>query len=690
MTMIKYLLTPALFCCAVSLQAQTENVKHCGQTEATQELYSKHPGLQQRAESIQQNLLQQNYNHKTASASYVIPVVFHIMHEYGPENISDAQVIDEMRILNEDYQLRNADTTSIVPSFQNLKANLNIEFRLAKLDPNGNCTNGILHIATPYTNIGNDDVKYDQWDPSKYLNVWVVKTMMSGAAGYAYYPSTADGWPAIDGVVILSDYIGSIGTGSAYKSRALTHEIGHWLELQHTWGGTNQPGVACGDDGVTDTPDTQGWTTCNLSGSVCNPPTVENVQNYMEYAYCSRMFTLGQKQRMINALTSTVAHRNNIWSAANLLATGTDNASFTSTLTCKPIADLVGSYRSICQGSNITFSDVSYNAPVSSRQWTFAGGTPATSTASTQVVNYSSTGTFAVKLRVSNAQGADSIVKTSYITVQPQASSNPSSLYESFETISAVPNANWAVNSGADAYTWQIANVGATGNRSIMIENIQATSNDIDEIVSPSFNLSNTTNASLTFKVAFQQTNSTGNTDNLKVYSSKDCGAIWTQRYSKSGAALATNTNISSSPFTPSASDWRTETVTLPAFLTSGNTSIKFVFTAGKGNNVYIDDINISSTVSVEEFTSSNGLSFQVMPNPFSDHATIRINSATEESVSIELTDVMGKTVEVIPAGRLSIGDNTFSLDRGRLSGGLYFLNIGTGGQKITKKIIVQ
>lgn len=691
MNFTKLLLTASLAIPAISLFSQDDGLKHCGQTQALQSLYAKHPELLQKEAALKQ--LKQNTPQgalqKTNTTPYIIPMVFHIVHQYGSENISDAQVIDEVRILNEDYQLRNADTSQIVPSFKNLKANLNIEFRLAKIDPNGNCTNGIVHVASPLTNVGDDQVKFDQWDPSKYLNVWVVKSMMSGAAGYAYYPSTADGWPSIDGVVILNDYIGSIGTGGYYKARALTHEIGHYLDLEHTWGGTNNPGVACGDDGVNDTPDTQGWTTCNLNGSVCNPGVIENVQNYMEYAYCSRMFTLDQKTRMINALTSTVANRNNLWSASNLMATGTDNASFTSTLTCKPMADFKASFYNVCQGSSITFSDASTNAPVSSWQWAFAGGSPATSTSSAQVVMYNTVGTYAVKLKVANSQGSDSITKTAYINVHPTASPNASSLVEGFESIT-IPNSNWIVNSGADGYTWQMATVGATGSKSVKINNRDADQNDIDELITPSLNFSTAAPAYLTFKVAFALTSNGNNTDVLKVFSSKDCGMTWNQRYSKSGATLATTTTSTNANYTPAAADWRMETITMPGILISSNTMFKFQFVAGGGNNIYIDDINIGSTVGVQELSNASGMTLQVMPNPFNESATVTISSDKEETVAIELLDVVGKAVLSMPSNRLNIGDNTFTIRQNGLAPGLYLMNVSSGNSRITKKIIIQ
>ena len=226
--------------------------------------------------------------------TYIIPVVFHVIHDYGTENISDAQILDQMRILNEDFRKLNADTASIVSQFVGIADDSEIEFRLANIDPNGNCTNGIDRIASMETYVGDDGSKLNSWPRNRYLNVWVVRTISSGAAGYAYLPGGAP-TAAVDGIIILSTYVGSIGTGNPTTARALTHEIGHFLNLQHTWGSTNNPNVACGNDGVSDTPVTKGWTSCNLtSNAICTANVQENVQNFMDYSYCYRMFTAGQ------------------------------------------------------------------------------------------------------------------------------------------------------------------------------------------------------------------------------------------------------------------------------------------------------------------------------------------------------------------------------------------------------------
>src|SRR5690606_12694505 len=110
-----------------------------------------------------------------------------------------------------------------------------------------------------------------------------------GAAGYTTYPSNWSGTSMSNGIKILHNYVGRIGTSSNSVSTALSHEVGHWLNLAHLWGDSNNPGLpgnCSDDDGVNDTPNTIGWTSCNLSGTTCDG-VKDNVENFMEYSYCS-------------------------------------------------------------------------------------------------------------------------------------------------------------------------------------------------------------------------------------------------------------------------------------------------------------------------------------------------------------------------------------------------------------------
>lgn len=616
---------------------------------------------------------------------YIIPVVFHIIHDYGAENISDAQVLDQMRILNEDFRKLNSDTTIIVPAFQGIADDAEIEFRLAALDPNGNCTNGIDRVASQETYVGDDGSKLNYWTRAKYLNVWVVKTISSGAAGYAYLPGTAPS-ASTDGIIILSQYIGSIGTGNTTTSRALTHEIGHFLNLLHVWGSTNNPGVSCGNDNVTDTPVTKGWTSCNLTtNDICTNNIEENVQNFMEYSYCTRMFTSGQRTRMWNALNSGTGQRNSLWTAATATATGINNPQ-----PCAPISDFSPSETQyICAGGSLTFTDQSYNGQPTSWAWTFSGGSPASSTDSVPTVQYNTPGTYPVSLTVSNAQGSDNFQRTNYVVVMPStAQYNGWTYYEGMENTTTF-TADWdIINPAGNAWT-NSNTTAATGSRCLRFDNTTGSAGGTDDAISPTVDLSVMVGPQLTFKVAFAQRTSS-DADRLRVFVSLDCGRTWSQRYSKSGATLST-ANAMTTAFVPNASQWRTETVTFnSAQQASSNVRIKFEFYSDGGNDIFIDDINLAGVSGV--MTPEDGInSLNVYPNPAQDNTMVEFTTENRENVNVEIIDLNGKVVQNVFAGELSNGTHQFPVQTAELSAGIYLVRLVTDeGKYLTRKLVVE
>ena len=215
---------------------------------------------------------------------YKIPVVFHVLHNNGIENISDEQIFDALTILNRDYRLLNADANNVQAEFAGMPADIEVEFLLATKAPNGACFKGITRTKNAISYDGSDggnqvdaivagnDVFQGSWAGNKYLNIFICGEI-GGAAGYTTKPSNWSANQMTNGIWVLHNYVGSIGTSSTGTSRTLTHEVGHWLNLDHTWGGNNNPGntTSCStDDNVQDTPNCIGVTACELNSNTCS------------------------------------------------------------------------------------------------------------------------------------------------------------------------------------------------------------------------------------------------------------------------------------------------------------------------------------------------------------------------------------------------------------------------------------
>jgi PKD repeat protein len=719
MNKITLLAGAALFS-AFTFRTASAQEKFCGTTEMTQRLWAKDPSLLQKfledekaAAEADKIAFANSYREGDGRAMppvYTIPVVFHIIHEGGPENISDAQIYDAMRCINEDYRKLNADNAATISAFTSLSADCEINFKLAQKDPSGNCTNGIDRIYSSETNVGDDGSKLNDWPRNKYLNIWVVKTITSGAAAYAYTPGTVSGGSgaANDGIICLSTYVGSIGSSILSHSHTLSHEIGHYLNLQHCWGPTNNPGCdgtatagACYstgpwppagpidncdyDDGVTDTPNTRGWTSCNLSGTTCGAP-VDNVQNFMEYSYCSTMFTTGQKTRMRAALTSSTASRSSLWTSTNLTATGVSTPS----VLCKADFTSGSTTNTLCQGDSITFTDLSWNGDPTSWNWVFPGGTPATSTDSMPTITYNTPGVYDVTLTVANGSGSVNATKTGYITVFPNTATYSASFYsEGFEG-SPIPNTDWNVlNQNPGTNTWTQTNVAAaTGSNSVRIVNAATYDANVDDLISPPLDMTAVAGApSLVYKVAHAQKTSTS-ADKLQVYVSTNCGQSWSLRQTISGASLSTAGVVSTS-FVPTASQWVTKTVNLATVATSPSVLIKFRFTSDAGNNIYIDDINILANVGIDEL--ENTLGFNVYPNPSEDNTVIAFSLTESHHADIRIFDVLGQETAQVFSGDAGPGDHQYKIaDRATLSSGVYFVRLSIDGRNFTQKLIVK
>lgn len=259
----------------------------------------------------------------TCAGTYQIPIVFHVLHNNGPENISNEQIIGAVDQLNNQFAGGEGGY------------NTQISFYIANVDPQGNCTSGINRIQTNdpgILNYGNNTTdanmkNLSRWPVAEYLNVWIVGYIGSGSVnGYSYLPPVSAN---LDGVVIAHDHLGISGTASGNNANTLAHEIGHYLNLYHLWGqewfGPNQDKCEINCDHVDC--ENSGDMVCDtdpmrqpliIIGGNCNDVDFSNCaqcpnfpqntfvyekDNYMSYQHsCQNKFTEGQAHRMCHAI----------------------------------------------------------------------------------------------------------------------------------------------------------------------------------------------------------------------------------------------------------------------------------------------------------------------------------------------------------------------------------------------------
>ena len=246
-----------------------------------------------------------------------IPVVVHVVWNTALQNVSDAQVASQIDVLNRDFRRTNPDVNTTPAPFLPLATDSRVEFVLASTDPNGAATNGIERRQTSTASFtANDAMKsfgsggLNAWPQSQYLNLWVCP-LAGGLLGYAQFPG---GPAATDGVVIQQSAFGTVGTATApfNLGRTATHEVGHWLNLNHIWG---DDGTGCsGTDNVADTPNQGGFNTGAPTFpriSCSNGPNGDMYMNYMDYVddRAMVMFSAGQVARMqacLDGVRSTI------------------------------------------------------------------------------------------------------------------------------------------------------------------------------------------------------------------------------------------------------------------------------------------------------------------------------------------------------------------------------------------------
>ena len=638
---------------------------------------------------------------------YTIPVVFHVMHigeAVGTgHNISDAQIISSIEAMNRDFRRTAADGGIA----QGLGPDTEIEFCLASKDPSGNPHSGINRInasgVANYENIGVYDgagengtqiKNLSKWPTADYVNVWIVREIKnqgeygswsSGTLGYAYPVTSGSATnPTInpssntnDGIVVVDFAIGNDPDNSEgwniyfNKNRTLTHEMGHHLNLQHTFQGNSCSESNCFTEGdyVCDTPPISQNPNC---GSPACSGT-QQVENYMDYTgeNCQDMFSAGQVARMRAVLE------------------GFSRSSLTSSDGCglvPPTAEFAANTVSPCLNETVTISNESlrsvdtYAWTITPATFTYVGGTNASS--EDIQVQFTAAGLYTVSLTVTNGAGSDSETKTDYITAGIGKTLPFTEDWEDSNTYG-----QWGVSNPDDLTTWSVATVAGNtpGDKAAFVSNVDYDAADggaqlRDGLITPTLDLSGYSTVTLNFDQAYARYNNTYQ-DSLAVYVSTDCGATYTKVAYFKDATLKTRSDVTAGAFVPAtANDWcgagglaSCIEVDLSAY--AGQPSVKIMWEniSNYGNNLYVDNINITGVAGaapVADFTAS-------ATNPCEDVSIDLTDQSTETPTSWEWTATPSAGVVFSPSNTApnpsvtfaNAGDYTISLEATNVTG---------------------
>ncbi len=730
--MKKTLLTLATaFCCSLAVLAQAPPQRTCGTIEHHEYLKQTRPNYQQDLNQYNQMIDQYLANQaisKTAVVTVTIPVVVHVVYQNATENISNAQAISQVQVLNDDFAKLNADAIKVTqPTFSTVASGAQIRFCLAQRDPLGNATTGVVHYSTTVSTFGtNDNVKNSAtggataWDVTKYVNIWVCD-MGTSLLGYGEFPtgSLSNTW----GLVLNYRYTGSGGSAQApfNLGRTGTHEFGHCFNLFHIWGDDN--GACSGSDQCADTPNQ-----ANASGGTFPQGSIQTDacataspgymwMNYMDYTddNAMYMFTAGQVARM-EAVVNTAP-----W---NILASSNG---------CSPVTALDASILNII--SPVNGSSNCNNSVTPKITLNNAGSTAITSATilyrmdalATQTLNW--TGSLAsatsTVLTLNTYSGLSNAAHTFSATVinpngTADAVSANNSLTSTFTVISApagaalpfverfdgvtFPPTGWVetnTNVLDAAYSWtRLANttgipVVPTTTACAKMDNFAGNIDIVgqkDALRTPALSLSS---ANSSVRVVFDRSHrrySNTDIDSLNIYISIDCGGTWTRLYTKGGTQLATVTGTLTTAYTPTSNaQWARDSVSLSAYVGQPSVYLKFESRSGWGNNLYLDNINVSNltTAGIESIEQSLPV-LDVFPNPNAGVFSVNISNVNKDAnVTINVLNAMGQVMSS-PLNFKGSANGVHSVNLSHLSNGVYFITIQSDSDKlVTKKIVI-
>ncbi len=340
---------------------------------------------------------------------------------------------------------------------------------------------------------------------------------------------------------------------------------------------------------------------------------------------------------------------------------------------------------------NLTAADITYKVDAGANQvynWTgnVAPGATAVVTLPTQTV---AAGTHTLSVTVGNPNGiADAVsgnnTKTSKFYIFAATTMAP--LTQAF-TAAGIPTGWAVVNPNGGANTWSRANILTGGNGAMKYDAYNnAVEGDIDDLYLPRLDLSGAVSSTMTFDVAHARYDATY-VETLNVLASTDCGTTWATLYSKTGSTLATVADQTASAYVPSAlTDFRNDAVDLSAYAGMPDVMVKFQVINGYGNQIYVDNVNITTVVGVKESVAN--FAFTLSPNPANGNVSVNINAVESDNAIITIYNTLGEVVSTV-SKQINTGLNNVSIDLSNVANGAYNVVIKNSKGVSTQKLIV-
>ncbi|WP_176214645.1 T9SS-dependent choice-of-anchor J family protein [Reichenbachiella faecimaris] len=585
-----------------------------------------------------QKLSQLKSTSQTRATVYQIPVVVHVVH--NGENLGDVgnipteQILSQITTLNEDFRRTNADQSETPDDFLDVAADVEIEFVLAKRDPEGLPSDGIVRVVGNQSEFtiheGEELAANSYWPAEAYFNIWVAD-LIDGSGdllGFAKFPVSnepgMDDDPnlnrMIDGVFMDYKYFGTgYNTDDFSKGRTMTHEVGHWLGLRHIWG----DGGCSVDDFCDDTPMQAGSSSFNktcedlVDTDTCTEHEgMDMYQNYLDYTAdeCMNLFTECQKDRMRIVMENSPRRKELLVSNGAIEPSLVANDLGIRTIesphfgNCELVLEPEIEVRNYGTNDITEFSiDLLIDDQIAETVTIIETLTPLQA----MFVDFSSntvsadTENFSFKVNQVNGtvdQNVDNDCK--WISIYfPEHATIP--FVESFEDVLGAGNSFWQIrNSGNNLSAWEFGSAPKlTVENEAAILNYHGSSNEkfgeLDYLISPVFDLSDLSTADIKFKYAYSGFPN-NYSDALTVVVSTDCGASFPEDqvlFRRIGAELSTTASTSSLFVPQGPSDWGEYEEDLNEFL-GAEVVIAFIGNNGGGNNIYLDDVEIFSTAS--------------------------------------------------------------------------------------------